>query len=72
MKNNTWPDGKKRALSQESHKKWNSANYPGTLQICEICDEPTGRCEEDTIENHEGVVCCEGCFEETNIDEAGD
>ena len=46
---NTWPGGKRIALSQKQHEEWNSYNYPGTLQICDLCGEPTERCEEDAI-----------------------
>jgi hypothetical protein len=61
---NRWPDGYRHAMSQAAHEKWNACNYPGTLQICFFCDEPTGRCEEDSIyidEDSEPV--CEKCYE---------
>ena len=51
---NTWPGGKRRALSQDEHERWNANHYPGTRQICPRCDQPTGRCEEDS---HEGNLC---------------
>ena len=44
---NTWPNGTKKAMTQCEHKDWNANNYPGTLEICFQCDEPTGNCEED-------------------------
>lgn len=56
---NSWPDGYKKAMSQAEHSAWNAYNYPGTLQICFICDEPTERCEEDDIwtEDGDGPFC---------------
>jgi len=61
---NTWPNGKKRATTQDEHRAWNTNNYPGTLQMCCQCDEPTGRCEEDEIylEDAETGPLCEGCY----------
>ena len=61
---NTWPNGIKRALSQSEHEKWNSFNYPGTLQLCEKCESPTGRCEEDSIFLDEIGPICEDCYNE--------
>lgn len=46
---NTWPGGVRRALTQAEHERWNASNYPGTLQLCCLCRQPTGRCEEDSI-----------------------
>ena len=41
--------GTNRSLLQSQHEAVN-ARYPGlTLQRCTECDEPTGRCEDDTI-----------------------
>ena len=58
---NTWPGGKRHAMTQEEHAHWNAENYPGTLQLCSKCDEPTGRCEEDSILDDEGNPHCEDC-----------
>lgn len=58
---NTWPENKKQALSQDEHKKWNSKNYPGTLQICCKCEEPTGNCEEDGLFDDDGNSYCHDC-----------
>ena len=58
---NTWPNGVKRAMHQDEHENWNAANYPGTRQMCSICDEPTGRCEDDTIYSKDGEPICEAC-----------
>lgn len=58
---NTWPNNKRQALDQSEHERWNSYNYPGTRQICTICDEPTGRCEEDGYFIDSDAVCRE-CY----------
>jgi len=52
-------------MSQSDHEKWNASNYPGTLQLCDICDSPTGRCEDDSLyADDEGEVgpLCEVCW----------
>ena len=59
---NTWPDGKRRSLTQDQHESWNARNYPGTRQLCTECDEPTGRCEEDAMWSEEGEPLCEECY----------
>ena len=65
---NTWPKGYRYGMYQNEHEKWNSQNYPGTLQICIKCEEPTGRCEEDSLEIEDafGEVgsYCEKCYDE--------
>ena len=60
---NTWPGGRRHAMTPGEHELWNSANYPGTRQLCCKCDEPTGRCEDDTIydEDGDGPFCEECC-----------
>ncbi len=58
---NTWPGGKRHAMNQQSHSDWNAANYPGTRQLCSLCDEPTGRCEDDSMYVNDESVC-EGCY----------
>lgn len=59
---NTWPNGHRHAMSQSEHIAWNTRNYTGTRQMCVICDEPTERCEEDSIYyNDEGPLCTE-CY----------
>lgn len=57
---NTWPDGKRHAMHQDQHEAWNAKHYPGTRQLCSLCNEPTGRCEEDTIWHNDDPIC-EGC-----------
>ena len=69
---NTWPDGKRRALHQHEHERWNASHYPGTRQLCVECDEPTGRCEEDAIyvqiqyDEDETGPLCEECYYKFN------
>lgn len=61
--NNTWPDGHRRAMYPHEHEAWNSVHWPGTRQLCVICDCETDRCEEDelTIEDGPGPLC-EACY----------
>lgn len=59
---NTWPDGKRRALYPDEHERWNASNYPGTRQLCSNCDQPTGRCEEDSMYIEDAGPLCEECF----------
>ena len=33
----------------DEHECWNASHYPGTRQLCCECEEPTGRCEEDSL-----------------------
>lgn len=65
---NTWPDGKRKAITQCEHEAWNSSNYPGTRQLCCECEEPTGNCEEDSLytESGDGPFCDE-CFNRAEI-----
>lgn len=63
MSENNWPRGKREALHQTEHEQWNACNYPGTRQLCSHCEEPTGRCEEDSLWDSEGEPCCEECYE---------
>lgn len=58
---NTWPGGVRRPLSPSEHEQWNDGIYPGTRQLCESCDEPTGRCEEDSIYVGDAGPLCEDC-----------
>lgn len=50
-----------KAYTQSQHRAINAREYPGTRQLCCICDEPTGRCEEDGIwwPGLDGWVCPE-------------
>lgn len=60
---NTWPEGKRRAMTQEDHDRWNENNYPGTRQLCVKCNDPTGNCEEDALYlDDETGPYCEECF----------
>lgn len=61
---NEWPGGYRHAMHQSDHERWNATQYPGTRQLCSVCNEPTGRCEEDAIWSKEGKPLCEGCSHE--------
>jgi len=63
---NTWPGGHRHAMHQHEHEAWNAHNYPGTLQLCSRCDEPTGRCEDDAILDDVGEPLCEACWTKIN------
>ena len=54
----------RRFLTQCEHERYNATHYPGTRQLCFICDEPTGLCEEDSVYDNDGNPICEECFEE--------
>ena len=65
-----WWKGK--ALDQGTHERINARFYPGTRQLCVLCDQPTGRCEEDTIELDDGTSpVCETCRDERRRTDAG-
>lgn len=64
MSENTWPGDYRHVMDPGEHEKWNAKHYPGTLQLCSICDEPTGRCEDDTIWSKDGDPLCEGCADD--------
>lgn len=62
---NEWPGGKRHEMSQSEHESWNAQHYPGTRQLCAQCDEPTGRCEDDSLyadEDGESSPLCEECW----------
>lgn len=72
MQRNTWPDGARRALTQGEHEDWNAKNYPGTKQLCAICELPTGNCEEDSLYDKDEKVVCFKCYaEEQSINKFG-
>lgn len=62
MAGNEWWKGK--ALDQGVHEAINARHYPGTRQLCFLCNEPTGRCEEDAIYTEDGErgPFCEDCW----------
>lgn len=64
---NTWPNGYPHSMDQSQHEVWNASNYPGTRQLCEKCEAPTGRCEEDTIIVW-GQEVCESCRDEVLVE----
>jgi len=64
MSGNTWPGGTRHAMTQSEHEKWNASTFPGTLQLCSECDEPTGRCEDDSLFNDDGYgPYCPDCWD---------
>jgi hypothetical protein len=60
---NSWPGGTRHAMEQDDHERWNAQHYPGTRQLCAICDSPTGRCEEDALFIDEIGHVCESCWQ---------
>ena len=61
-----------KSINQSEHERINAREYPGTRQICEICDEPTGNCEDDSITCGVcGRIICENCLGEhyTTVDD---
>ncbi len=51
------------ARTQTEHALINSREYPGTRQICVICDQPTGLCEDDEIYTDAGKgPLCFDCY----------
>ena len=60
---NTWPGGRRHAMEQTEHERWNASHYPGTRQLCSRCGEATGRCEDDTIWSKNDEPLCLICFE---------
>jgi len=53
------------ARTQCEHEAINAKEYPGTRQLCSVCDEPTGRCEEDSFYTEDGKgPMCENCFKD--------
>jgi hypothetical protein len=61
---NTWPNDVRKAMHQRDHESWNSSRYPGTRQLCCKCEEPTGRCEEDSVYNEDGLPLCDDCYDD--------
>lgn len=59
---NTWPGGRRHAMHQSDHEAWNASHYPGTRQLCTVCDRPTGRCEEDSMRDLAGEPLCVACY----------
>ena len=58
---NSWPGGFRHAMDQSEHERWNASNYPGTRQLCFVCEEPTERCEDDTMWSKDGEPLCVKC-----------
>lgn len=64
MSKNTWPGGYRHAMAQDEHERWNSCHYPGTRQLCESCEHPTGRCEDDSLWLDDEGPLCLTCYRE--------
>lgn len=60
---NSWPGGFRHGMTQSEHERWNASNYPGTRQLCSVCEDPTGRCEEDAMLSKDGEPLCVECNE---------
>jgi hypothetical protein len=58
---NTWPGGIRRAISQDEHARHNASHYPGTRELCCVCDDETGRAGrgEDSIFREVLKTSCE-------------
>lgn len=56
------------ARTPEEHAAINAREYPGTRQLCCVCAEPTGRCEDDTITVDGEGPLCEDCRDERLAD----
>lgn len=41
-------------------------NYKQKIQMCDICDEPTGNCEDDTL-RIENTIYCNWCFHKSKL-----
>jgi len=53
-----------KTRTQCEHIAYNATHYPGTRQLCILCDCPTERCEDDSIYSDEiGGPLCEECYE---------
>jgi len=63
------PEIPRHVMTQCQHMVRNATHYPGTRQLCAECDEPTGRCEDDSLytDDEEGPFCeeCWGIKEAT-------
>lgn len=66
---NTWPNGQRKAIHQSEHEEWNRKHYPGTRQLCDKCQSPTGRCEDDSIYRNDEGPLCEECAQEIDTKE---
>ena len=50
------------SYTQCEHARINAKEYPGTRQLCIDCDQPTGRCEDDSIFYEDDGPFCIGCY----------
>ena len=68
---NSWPGGRQHAMYQSEHEEWNARHYPGTRQLCSECEQPTGRCEDDTL-RLDGEPLYEECWESKAPEQGGE
>jgi hypothetical protein len=66
---NSWPEGYRHAIDSNAHLAWNASHYPGTRQLCTHCEQPTGRCEEDSICSIDGAPICRECSDKELLNE---
>ena len=53
---------KEKTHDQATHRAINAVHYPGTRQLCIDCDQPTGRCEEDSNFIGDFGPLCDECY----------
>lgn len=70
MTDRPWWSG--RALDQGTHNRINAQHYPGTRQLCAVCDAPTGRCEDDAIFAGDIGPLCEACRDDMDLSDEGE
>jgi hypothetical protein len=54
------------SYTQCEHNRINAREYPGTRQICVECEEPTERCEDDSIFSNDTGPLCIDCYNKIN------
>lgn len=54
-------------MDQSEHEAWNCQHYPGTLQLCSQCQEPTGRCEDDSLYANDAGPLCPCCHNKATV-----
>lgn len=57
-----------KVYSQTEHERINAVSYPGTRQLCSLCNAPTERCEDDSLFYNEDGPLCIDCFKEITND----
>ena len=54
-------------MTPSQHDRHNSINYPGTRQLCVICDSQTDRCEEDSLYVGDDGPLCMCCHDDLTV-----